>query len=108
MLDYAKDQERFSGLNTLVRHGSEEDLLYGRVAFDLDAPEANSSEYLTYREKLISQCVEFIGMDAYEQRKEPQLSSMEQQALRMQQLCQWRGALKKPPQSKWRKWWGEA
>ena len=90
LIDGAKDCQRFSGSNALFRHCNEASLLNECVDFDFYHPQPNSSEYLAYRGKLVQQCVDFVGVDAYGQRTVKEMGFMEEKALQMQQLCQWR------------------
>lgn len=52
LLTTAKDQERFSGLNELLRCCSPEKFLSNKCDFDVDNPEPNSNEYLPLRHAL--------------------------------------------------------
>ena len=102
LIDIAKDQERFSGLNSLVRHGTGQTLIEGGLDFDVNQPQPNSNDYQQYRERLIKQCVDFIGTDVYGQRHTEPVKTIEEKALLMHQFCQWRDSIKPPPRSKWR------
>src|SRR5262245_49734247 len=54
LLDTAPDQERFRGLNDLVRHCDVSSFLTRGVHFDFDRPEPNSYEHLALRQELAS------------------------------------------------------
>lgn len=103
LIDTAKDQERFSGLNSLVRHGPEQTLLEGGLDFDVNQPQPNSTDYREYRDRLIKQCVNFIGADVYGLQQSEPIKKIEDKALLMHQFCQWRDSIKTPPRSKWRR-----
>jgi hypothetical protein len=60
LLDTAPDQERFRGLNELVRHCDVASFLVGGTHFDFDRPEPNSHEHLALRQELASTVRSFV------------------------------------------------
>ena len=55
-----REQDRFSGLDELVRHASEAGFLAGKADFDLANPCSNPDTYLAYRQKLITRVQQFV------------------------------------------------
>ena len=65
LIDYAEDIQRFTGLDQFARHCPEEQVIEKQIEFDFLSPAPNSGDYLPFREKLIEQCVGFIGENSY-------------------------------------------
>jgi hypothetical protein len=55
------DTYRFSGLLSLLRHCSREEFLASRVDFNFDRPAPNPTDHLSYRDRLVASCEEFIA-----------------------------------------------
>ena len=58
--DSIPEQDRFEGLNELVRHASEADFLAGKADFDLVNPGPNPDGYLVYRQNLSERVRQFV------------------------------------------------
>jgi hypothetical protein len=61
LLDTAKDQWRFDGLNDFVHHCSPEAFLKDNGIYDVDAPPPNPDRHLPHRDALIRRAKEFIA-----------------------------------------------
>jgi hypothetical protein len=57
-------ESRFSGLEDLVRHSTEEEYKMNYKLFDLDFPGENPKEYLQIRDNLIKTITEYTGYDS--------------------------------------------
>jgi hypothetical protein len=87
LIDSAADQERFSGLNELVRHGPIRKYLEGKVDFDLNDPGANPDTYQQYRSTLIAKARNFIESSKVATSKPPALSVEQRLAISQQTLA---------------------
>jgi hypothetical protein len=61
LLDTAKDQWRFGGLNDFFHHCSPTEFLKDNNIYDVDAPPSNPDRHLPYRDVLIRRAKEFVA-----------------------------------------------
>jgi hypothetical protein len=62
VVDAFKDQTRYSGLNNLYRHCSVDEFLSGKSGIDINHPEPNSDEFLSFRSSLEQRISNFIEL----------------------------------------------
>lgn len=62
VVDTFKDQTRYAGLNNFYRHCSVDEFLSGKSRIDINHPEPNSDEFLSFRSSLEQRISDFIKL----------------------------------------------